>query len=117
MIKNPISVPEAKINIRSKLSLSELAKDISSKILMGVQFDGRDKYILNEDPAIFFRPFLGLQFVLWYDVDERKYFTFEINKFDCFSAFEAVKIEYIDISGFVKLLFTAAGFEVIDEND
>ncbi|MGJ8660824.1 MAG: hypothetical protein ACSHXL_02175 [Bacteroidota bacterium] len=113
-------IPTASIELKSDLSFEDLALSISEKIFLGAKFGNQNEYLCNEDPAVFFRPFLGLQFVLWHDVEELNVFKLDIqragNEWEQLTEIGNVNGEYFDISSFVEIVFKVAGFDVI-END
>ena len=114
MIKNAI-FPIAEVIIASNKSLIALAEDISQKILMNLRFGGVEKYIRNENPAVFIRPLLGLELVLWHDLDEPSLFHLEVsNSGDDFALMRLVdktSMNYVDVSGFMAAVLTLNGFE------
>jgi hypothetical protein len=114
MIKNAI-FPTAEVIIKSNKSLIGLADEISQKILMDLRFGGVEKYIRNENPAVFIRPLLGLEVVLWHDLDEPSLFHLEVSNsggdFASMRLVDKTSMDYVDISGFMAAVLTSNGFE------
>ena len=51
-----ISQNRVSIELKSDLSLVDLAQTISEKIFLGAEFGNQNEHLCNEDPSVFFVP-------------------------------------------------------------
>ena len=113
MINNVI-MPTGEVRISSNKSLVGLADEISEKLIAGLKFGGLGEYIRNENPAVFIRPLLGLEVVLWHDLDEPDVFHLEVsnsgNDFALMKLVDKNSMGYVDASAFMVAVLTFNGF-------
>jgi hypothetical protein len=113
MINNVI-IPTGEVRISSNKSLVGLADEISEKLLAGLKFGGLGESMRNEDPAVFIRSLLGLEVVLWHDLDEPDVFHLEVsnsgNDFATMTLVDKNSMEFVDVSAFMVAVLRSNGF-------
>lgn len=115
MIQNA-NIANANVFIKSKLSLDDLSSVISEKFLLGLKFGGREKFLMNENPAVFIRHLFGIEIVLWHDLDEPEIFHLDINNYvsNNFNVWQFIEInssKSVNFSSYITGILILEGFD------
>ena len=101
-------IPSCRLRLSSRMSLEEVGRVVSDRVLGGVPFVGREEYIRDEVPAIYSKAeVLGIRLILMGEPDDEGYYL-EADSRSLIAnlSAEQVKRSLLDISPLVTHLLS-----------